>query len=307
MNIAVPTRSVATGTHTASGSSTDTCSLTAYSVPSTSEHRETISGTITGMIMQYRSMWSTGSTSVTAIGPLNGAPFSFTISCTNAVAVIGAPSLSATSNVGQVTLSGTSASVVNKSAIMVSGHISSSHAGRMNVQVSGGVTYNMSTGYSGSKGGSYNYSSVSNPTFSSVTTNSGYGSATGGSAAWSVSISGASSSSATYSFSVNYTVSSSYTRYQGSGSVYVPSSASSFRFTSNKGGSFSYRKNGTTLSYSLNNVTSSGTAHVTVSYSYPVTDYTTYADARFTGQYANGASAVNAQVNYIYFNGERYP
>lgn len=43
------------------------------------------------------------------------------------------------------------------------------------------------------------------------------------------------------------------------------------------------------------------------SYEYPATTYATYADVRFTGPYANGASAINARVNYIYFNGERYP
>ena len=73
-------------------------------------------------------------------------------------------------------------------------------------------------------------------------------------------------------------------------------------------GSVSYTtKYGTTINV---NVTAdrSGTARVTANlrgYSSPTYDYR--ANVRFTGQYANGATANNVLVDYVNFNGEVYP
>ena len=42
-------------------------------------------------------------------------------------------------------------------------------------------------------------------------------------------------------------------------------------------------------------------------YEYSTDSYTTYTNAHFTGPCANGAWVNNAMVNYINFNGKRYP
>ena len=108
-----------------------------------------------------------------------------------------------------------------------------------------------------------------------------------------------------YSFNYSGEYTTSTTNYYGTGSIRnygddIMSVTSNF-------GSVSYSTSGSTIYVNVS-ASSSGTAKVTANlrgYSSP--SYTTYADVRFTGYYANGAKANNVLANYINFNGEVYP
>ena len=169
------------------------------------------------------------------------------------------------------------------------------------------VSYTKSNGYSGSSGGSWSPTPYYIDSIGPVTTNSGSGSISQyGTSGYIVAVSGASSSRVSYSFPYGGYYITSSTSYKGSGSIRVPSSYDITSVSSNKG-SVSYSRSGDYVNYNVTS-SSSGSARVTAYYTYQyyVPTYSTYADVKFTGHYANGASAVNVNANSINFNGEIY-
>lgn len=170
------------------------------------------------------------------------------------------------------------------------------------------VSYIKSNGYSGSSGGSWSPTPYYIDSIGPVTTNSGSGSISQyGTSGYIVAVSGASSSRVSYSFPYEGHYTTSSTSYKGSGSIRVPASYDITSVSSNKG-SVSYSRSGDYVNYNVSS-SSSGSARVTAYYTYQyyVPTYSTYADVKFTGYYANGASAVNVNANSINFNGEIYP
>lgn len=307
MNVAVPTKQVQTGGHyeDASSSNSDTCSLQAC----TSSSTHNTSGTKTGTISCTQETVSTSSSSTAS--SIGSGSTSQIISCPNYVG-----NASPFAYLYGANSSYFMAEITNFTAPSASGdaslavHVSATNPRyedyRWNLSL--GVNYTASSGYSGSSGGSWSPTPYYIDSIGPVTTNSGSGSISQyGTSGYTVAVSGASSSRVSYSFPYEGHYTTTSTSYKGSGSIRVPASYNITSVSSNKG-SVSYSRSGDYVNY---NVTSSisGSARVTAYYTYQyyVPTYSTYADVKFTGYYANGASAVNVNANSINFNGEIYP
>ena len=158
--------------------------------------------------------------------------------------------------------------------------------------------------YSGNDSGSWLHT-LSNISISNEWCSDGTLSVSTTSTGYTARITGSSVPNPYYSFNYSGTYTTSTTSYYGTGSMSYYGDIMSVTTTF---GSVSYTtKYGTTINI---NVTAdrSGTARVTANlrgYSSPTYDYR--ANVRFTGQYANGATANNVLVDYVNFNGEVYP
>lgn len=108
-----------------------------------------------------------------------------------------------------------------------------------------------------------------------------------------------------YSFDYSGEYETTTTSYYGTGTIIY--SGNDIMWVTSNFGSVSYTNSFSTIYVNVT-ANSSGTARVTANlrgYRFP--SYTTYADVRFTGYYANGTKANNVLANYVNFNGERYP
>lgn len=165
------------------------------------------------------------------------------------------------------------------------------------------ITYTTGT-YSYHTSGSWNHT-LSSISISNEWCSNGAIAVSTSSTGYSVTITEMTSTSVDWSFRYSGTYTTTTTSYYGTGTITYYGDIVS---VSTNFGSVSYTtRYGNTMTVNVS-ASGPGTALVTGTFGdYSSPTYTTYANARFTGQYANGASAVNAQVDYIYFNGERYP
>lgn len=309
MNTAVPTRVVSSGGQYISDYSATTISITAHGGgTSTTTHSGTESGT---SYVSRQTSSATGSNSARHYVTSNftGAPYSFTVSLPN---YYSGGTVRGSVNGTNIRLVDCYLDNVSNNKATVSYHLTSTSSIYRYVTVSATVSYTRSDGYGGRVTGQWEHSNVDVISAGPVTVNSGSATISStNSSGYALSVSGASSNRISYSFPFRYNTSTvNPTVYYGTGYVTgIPSYASTHPPTTNFGRITDSDRDYDNNRYFVNvSASSSGTAYVRVNYGYTTAiTNTTYANARFTGQYANGASAVNAQVNYIYFNGERYP
>lgn len=198
----------------------------------------------------------------------------------------------------------------NKSLIVtVQGHVTNG-ANRPDLVARGNVIVGWEAvdnhGYGTNVSGSWNHSPVTNASTYSRTVDSGSISVSTSATGYTATISKATTTPVDWSFYANYNYEEEETTYKGEGNVTIPSYGSFVSVTTNFG-SIDYTIQSKRAYYTIT-ADRAGTARVSANYSYYVSpSYTTYANARFTGPYANGAWANNVQVNYIYLNEERYP
>lgn len=309
MNIAVPTRVVSSGGQYVSDYSATTISVTAHGGgTSTTIHSGTEKGT-SYVSRQTSSSSGTGSKQHYVTSNLSGAPYSITISTPN---YYSGGTVSGSVSGANIKLVDYDLTSISGNQASVSYHLTSTSSIHRYVTVSFTVSYTRSDGYGGRVTGQWEHSNVDVISAGPVTVNSGSATVSStNSSGYALTVSGASSNRINYSFPFEYTTSTvNPTVYYGTGYVTgIPSYASTHPPTTNFGRITDSDRDYDNNRYFVNvSASSSGTAYVRVNYSYTTAiTNTTYADVRFTGQYANNAAAINAQVNYIYFNGKRYP
>lgn len=306
MNTSVPTRSVQISSGGWSYANTySTCAVIEHEgTTSTSVTGEPHSGTVSGMTVswsnnQYRSGSGTG------LVTLNGATQSITFTIpgvsTNYYG-IEVTDWSQTSGSAMVTVTGVRVGQVTSSGAIMSATVATSNyqtdpTQLASVGASATVRYNVNNGYYGSTTGSWGHSSASSISTYDRDSSSGSMSISTSASGYTVSISGARTSSVTYSFKANYSYPSTYTYYEGSGSISAPSYADDIDGCYTNFGSIDYTTSGRTANYTIT-ADSAGTANIRLYYSwYTSPSYATYVDGYFNGN----------RINYINFDGRTYP
>ena len=159
------------------------------------------------------------------------------------------------------------------------------------------VRYNVNNGYYGSTTGSWGHSSASSISTYDRNSSDGSMSVSTDVSGYTVSISGARTSSVTYSFKANYNYPSTYTYYEGSGSISAPIHADDIDGCYTNFGSIDYTTSGRTANYTVT-ASSEGTANIRLYYSW----YTSPSYATYVNGYFN-----DSRINYINFDGKTYP
>lgn len=315
MNIAVPTRRVQTG-----GGYTDYArnNMTTSVTACTTTQEFHISGEHHGgtAYLSFQRYDRSGTATIAVSSPLYSGNHEWSTNYT----VYSASGLRLDSgSSGTYSYSGNSRLVVdsvssrissNKSLIVtVQGHVTNGTnrpdlVAKGNVKVSWTAVDNH--GYGTSVSGNWNHSPVTSASTYNRTVDSGNISVSTSATGYTATISKATTTPVDWSFYANYNYEEEETTYKGEGHVTIPSYGSFVSVTTNFG-SIDYTIESKRAYYTIT-ADRAGTARVSANYSYYVSpSYTTYANVKFTGHYANGASAVNVNANYINFNGEIYP